>query len=449
MSRLSLSRLIRRSSILMAARFAGAALAFAGNVAIARFMGADALGVFAIFMAAASLIAVVLPLGTQATATLFVSEYMAVGREKLVRGYLRFGRNTICRTLAAVLLGAGVLAAAFWDRIPEQTLLTGLFAVAAAPALAIISFSGGVLAGARRQFSAFLPDSLLKPALVLLAVLISTLVWKDGDPLVLLGLVCAGCWLTAAFQACLLWSYRKGLPGTGAESDPRRWRITAWPWTFITLLWDYFIELHLLLAGLLATSAEIAALHICFRLRVLAGFGMRALYAFVIPDLYGAHAAGNEAALRADLKRANRLACAYAVAVCTGVWFVGEFALGIVDESFRAEHLALFVMCLTMVARAVFGPAMAVLAMAGHQLPALWTLAGGLALSLLVAVPLFPVLGLTGIALGYLIANTLIAAVQWWLAFRLTGINCSVFASGAGRALEATPAGGAATLSRR
>lgn len=413
----------------MAARFAGAGLAFAGNIAIARFLGADALGVFALCMAAASLIAVVLPLGRQATATLFVSEYLANLHHGLLKGYLRNGYAIIWRMSAVALAVVGVGALSFMGQLTSSTVLTALFAVAMAPALAFINFNGGVLTGAHRQFSAALPESLLKPAFILLAVLVTALAWnKQGSPL-LLGIICAGCWITAGTQHWLMRSQQLVPAEVDEDRDAPRWSRTGWPWMFISLLWDYFIELHLLLAGLIATTAEIAVLHICFRLRVLAGFGMRALYALVLPDLYGANARQDRATLFSSLSRANALALIYALVVCFGVWFAGEFALGLVDSSFKTAHGALVVMCLTMVARAVFGPATAILAMKGHQLPSLYSLTGGLIVSVLMSLALFPTYGIMGIGVAYLTATSLIAVVQWQLAWKLTGIDCSLFAA--------------------
>ncbi|MEM7428392.1 MAG: lipopolysaccharide biosynthesis protein [Pseudomonadota bacterium] len=427
-ARSSLKRLLGRSSVLMAARFAGAGLAFAGNVAIARFMGADALGVFAMCMAAASLIAVFLPLGRQATATLFVSEYLAKVKPALVRGYVSSGHKTIWSMTAIAAVCALVVALFARQAELGQTLLIGALSVAMAPALAFIGFNGGVLTGAHRQFSALLPESILRPAFVLLAVLISVFAWQGQSSTALVAVICIGCWCTAGLQAWLLRSREVVPAGVSEEREMGRWRATSWPWMFITLLWDYFIELHLLLAGMIATSAEIAVLHICFRLRVLAGFGMRALYAVLLPDMYGANATDNRKFLFRTISRANALACAYAVAVCGGVWLLGEFALGLVDQSFRSAHTALIVMCLTMLARAIFGPATAVLSMKGHQLPSLWTLTGGLVVSVVLSLLLFPMLGILGVAIAYLTANTIIAIVQWQLAWRLTGIDCSVFA---------------------
>ncbi len=428
MTNLSIGRLLGRSSVLIAARVVGAALAFAGNVAIARYLGADALGIFALCMALASLIAVFLPLGRQATATLFISEYLAKADRGLLNGYLRSGHGIIWRMTALVCCAGAIAVLAFNGHIALPTMVALAFALAMAPALAFISFNGGVLTGAQRQLSAFLPESLLKPAFMLIAVCVSLLVVNTHGHAVLLGVICIGCWVTASFQFWLLRTCEL-VPGEADDQrDTARWTRVGWPWMFISLLWDYFIELHLLLAGLIASTAEIAVLHICFRLRVLAGFGMRALYALVLPDLYGANALANQAALFSSLSRANALALVYSLGVCVAVWAGGDFALGLVDPSFKSAHSALVVMCLTMVARAVFGPATAVLAMRGHQLPSLFSLTGGLIASVVLSLALFPLHGVLGIAIAYLAANCLIAIVQWQLAWRLTGIDCSLFA---------------------
>ena len=49
---------------------------------------------------------------------------------------------------------------------------------------------------------------------------------------------------------------------------------------------------------MLAAPAEVAVLHICFRLRVLAAFGLRALYALVLPDIFASHERGDQVEFR-------------------------------------------------------------------------------------------------------------------------------------------------------
>ena len=57
MKRLDFRTLLTRSSLLMAARIAGAAVSFVGTLLIARFFGADTLGLVALGIAGSALLA--------------------------------------------------------------------------------------------------------------------------------------------------------------------------------------------------------------------------------------------------------------------------------------------------------------------------------------------------------------------------------------------------------
>ena len=76
--------------------------------------------------------------------------------------------------------------------------------------------------------------------------------------------------------------------------------------------------------------------------------------------------------------------------------------------------------------RALFGPAPAILAMKGHQLPTVWSLVGGLLVSVTLCLLLFPIYGITGIAIAYTTANTLVSILQWRLVKHLTGLDSSI-----------------------
>lgn len=59
-----------------------------------------------------------------------------------------------------------------------------------------------------------------------------------------------------------------------------RWRHAAYPWLLTIFASDLFIEFHILLTGYMAAASEVAVLHVAFRFRVLAAFGMRSIYTF-------------------------------------------------------------------------------------------------------------------------------------------------------------------------
>ena len=211
-----------------------------------------------------------------------------------------------------------------------------------------------------------------------------------------------------------------------AQVEHRRWSQAGTPWIFITLMWDYFIELHLILAGMLTTSAELGLLHICFRLRVLAGFGVRALSSLVMPGIYAANARDDIPGIERGLFKANVLSLAFCLCVCAGMALFGEFFLGLVNEEFRSGYTILMIITVAMLPRPVFGPATAVMAMRGLQVPVVWILLVGIAVTATLSVILFPTYGIEGIAIAYLISTTFIAAAQWRWAKVKTGIDCSI-----------------------
>ena len=428
MNRLSLTQLLASSSVLMAARVLGGAVAFAVNIVIARQFGADALGIFALTMALVSLLALVLPLGHQAVGIMFVSQYVERGRPDLIRGFLRRGYLNIA--VVSIVTGLALLGAvlAISDPALRQHLFTGLYVLAMAPALALINLNGSILTAHRRQFGALMPDLLMKPALMLAGIGLVAIAFLPGSVHMLLGAAAAALWASALWQALSI--RRAGLMSrdTKAAHEPSAWRKAALPWMAISLLADYFIELNLLLAGMLAAPAEVAVLHICFRLRVLAAFGLRALYALVLPDIFASHERGDHVEFRHNVVRANLLALVYALAVCSAMTAFGGEILAIAGDGFRAGHTALVIVCAPMVARAVFGPTTAVMALKGHHGSALWIMGAGLVLTVIVGVALFPAMGIDGVAVGFAVSYSLIAAGQWlWIKHR-TGIDCSLFA---------------------
>ncbi len=430
MTRPSVSQLLTRSGGLMAARIAGGAIALATNILIARYYGAEALGIFALVMACVSLVAIVLPLGFQAVSILFVSQYLEQKRPDLVAGFAGRGyRNVALLTglAAAGVAGAAAFAPPHW----RDYVVNAAFVVAMAPAVSLINFNCNILSGHRRQFAGLLPDLLIKPALMTLAVWLSITMFDGASTQIMLGAICLALWAGALCHAPAM---RGVLQRDRAAPlrETRRWRQAAWPWMAISALSDYFIELHLLLAGTLAAPAQIAVLHVCFRLRMLAAFGLRALYALILPDIFASYERKDEAEFRSNIRRANLLALAYAGIVCAAIVPLGNWVLSLFGPAFENGRAVLLIVCASMVARAIFGPAPAVMAMKGQHGSGIGILVAGTAASLALGVALFPVLGIEAIAIAYTVSYSLIAVAQWWWVKRRTGIDCSIFA-GPGR----------------
>lgn len=427
MKRPKLSQLLTRSSGLMAARIAGGVAALSANIVIARNFGADALGVFALVMSVVSLASVVLPLGFQAVGTLFVSRYVEQDRSDRISGFARQGYSNIALLTGVAAAGLAAMIALDAPAAYRDHALTAGFVVAMAPALALINFNGSILNGYRRQFLALLPDLLIKPVLMLLALAALAYFHRSASTASLLVTACLALWASALIQAVIM-SRQCQRKSPAVQDDRTQWRRAAFPWMLITILSDYFVELHLLLAGLLVAPTQVAILHICFRLRVLAGFGMRALHVLILPDLYASHERGDWGELRSNILRANGLMLGYSLAVCLAVLALGNHVLSMLGTEFEGGRTTLLIVCAAMIARAVFGPAPALMAVKGYHRAAISIPLAGTAVSVALGLALYPALGIEGIAIAYAFSYSLIALSQWWWIKRNTGIDCSIFA---------------------
>lgn len=118
------AKLFSHSNILFGSRLAGAGVVFLAQAAVARFWGAEALGNFLLFVAAANIVAVLMPLGFETTGTFFAAEYRAAGNGRHLRGFMKrsYGHVAIMAVLLLVvgyplagLIGApGQLLQAHW-----------------------------------------------------------------------------------------------------------------------------------------------------------------------------------------------------------------------------------------------------------------------------------------------------------------------------------------------
>lgn len=436
-NRIELFNLARQSTQLFAARIVGGLAAFLSTVVIARHFGAGALGAIALCLAITSILAVLICGGRQAVAPLFIARYLEQKQPGKIRGFVH---DSLIMMAGASMVSMGLLGGAYWflaGSISALTTMTIATAAISAPALSLIIFNGAVLTGYRRPLLGLAPDLFVKPALLFAAIIAAILCFAEPWPGAVFGAVGASFWLTALSQAAMIYRLRC-YPATPPDAAERTtWHKTALPWITIVLLADYLIELHLLLAGSLLAPAALGVLHVCFRLRMLASFGMRALYSVFMPDVYAAHARGDLELMHRRITQGNALVCVYAGAACTAFAVLGAPLLGLFGDGFAAGYALLLVISLSMLPRAMFGPSMAIMAAAERsQKPMIAILIAAAALSGGIIYTTSNELGALSFALGYTTAITAAAIAQWAWTWHQTGIDSSIFAAVTARVLK-------------
>jgi O-antigen/teichoic acid export membrane protein len=427
---MSLARqLASQSTIIFGGRLFGAGLVFLVQAFIAQVWGAAILGDYLVVIAAVNLIAVAMPLGFQTIGTYFAAEYRAHNdRRQLIAFLFRAYGHVGLTFLAVALLGPVALD---WLGLGAHVVAVHFIPVALlALATALVYVNGAVLVGLKRPFAGFFADGIFRPMMVLGAVLgcaavleppeeaFGAMLWIIALGYVLIALVHMGFVIATLPQVGDLAEAR------GADV-PRWWRFAA-PWALITLATDFFFDIDLLLLANLLGREELAIFGVCTRVFALVSFGVAAVYAVILPDMFESEARSDRAAFHRKLGEAN-LAASIVSLVLFGLVLVGApFALLLFGPDFTVGALPLAILCLGLVVRSVMGPASMVLSIHDRpwaSLPAVLLGVGTLVAGNFVLVPVFH---LVGAALAAIIAISVWSVALWLIALRTAQIDVSI-----------------------
>ena len=421
-------RLLSQSTVIFGARIFGAGLIFLAQAAVARFWGADVLGEYLLVIAAVNIVAVVLPLGFETIGTYFAAEYRARGQGRLLDGFMSraYGHvlisgallTTCCYPLTSLLGEPGRVLAAHW--VPACLM---------AIATAAVYCNSALLVGLKRPFVGFFADTIFRPLLIIACFAIAGLAMgaeaRLGEMIWLLALG------FAAIAAVQFWWVRRvahELP-RGSEPMPgesRRWWKFALPWVVIALATDFLFDIDLLLLSGMLDRETLAVFGVLTRVFSLVAFGVSAVYAVTMPDIFEANAAADRAAFARQVGEANLVAAGLALALFAAVLISGPLLLMVFGPAFADGAMPLAVLCLALCVRALFGPAAIVLSI--HDRPYATLPAIGLGLGALIGanILLVPAHGLMGAAVAAVVAQTFWSAAMWLTARRIAGIDVSI-----------------------
>ena len=393
---MKLARLFSTSSLLSLARVAGALAGFATQVVLARTLQASALGVFYSVTSLAAVVGLIAAHGYPSIAARFMSRYREHGKVGLIAAFVAQARRDA--TLYAGIATLGVLAVAvLWPSLGVEARLALVAAALSIPANASLRLNGTFATTIRRFALAYLPDTCIRPFLLLggVGLLIALgVTLTPSNVTFLLTLIFTGLALT---QYALL---RKDMPKGEAPAPPPRlrtiWRREATPLILVALFTYFFADVDILIVTPLLSSADTAAVGLCLKLALLVGFAVQVAHQVVVPDLADARARKDHGSIGGVMLRALAFPIVITLAATLIVALWGESLLAIFGPEFTGAKLPLVILMGCQLARAVFGPSVPLLTVIGAQKENAALAVAALivlALSNLVLAPLYGVLG--------------------------------------------------------
>jgi O-antigen/teichoic acid export membrane protein len=420
--RISIGQLASTSSLLSLARIAGALAGFATQVVLARTLQASALGLFYSVTSLAAVVGLIAAHGYPAIAPRFLSRYREQGKQVLIAAFVaRAERDALVYVAIATF---GVLALALWPSLGTEARLALAAAALSIPANAALRLYGSLAIALRRMALAYLPDTCIRPFLLLggvLALLAAGVTLTASTVTLLLTLVFS---VLALAQYALL---RKNLPNPATASAPARlvalWRREAKPLIVVVLVTYLFADIAILMVTPLLPSAGTAVIGLCLKLALLVGFAVQVAHHMVVPDLADARARKDSSAVDEAALRALPFPLAITLGAIVAVALWGETLLALFGPEFAGAKLPLLILMACQLARALFGPSVPLLTVIGAQKANAALAIATMVVLAVAGLALAPLYGVLGAAIAVAIATLFWLMASAIVLMRLGGLR--------------------------
>lgn len=422
-------QLLSQSGIIFIARMFGAGLIFLTQAAITRLWGPESLGEYLLIIAATNIISVILPLGFETIGTYFAAEYRIKGEGRLLRGFMMRAYGHVA--ILIVLMAVGGPLVASWLGEAGQVLLAHWWPLCVMTlGNALVLVSSALLIGIKKPYASFFMDSLLRTVLIVGSLAIAWLAMTTGDAFsLLIWLVAAAYLVVGVAQTVYTLLAVREVPfeAEARTGESRRWWRFALPWVIIILATDYFFDLDLMFLAAFMDKDQLAIFGVCARIFMLVSFGVTAVYAVTLPDLFESNVKhGNNEFLK-KVGDTNLVAATIALVLLAGVVIGGPLLLMLFGHEFLVGAMPLNVLVVGLVVRALMGPAALAISMQDRPHTTLPAVGAGVATLVVMNFALVPPMGLLGAAIAAMVSQSVWAVAMWLTALRVAKVDVSIF----------------------
>lgn len=398
--------LILRSGTVLVVRVAGAGLGFGFNVALARMLGTDGLGVYHLSLTFALIASVVGRMGMDAAMLKFGATSYATADGRRIEAVHRMGIGTAalcCGIVAACTFFAADWLATTVYSDPAIAPPLRLMGLALLP-FALLSLYGELLkAGQHQALSSFVQGLALPMVCLLLLFLFAERIQDAG--------AAATVYLVATIVVCLL-SYllwRRTVPPVSASTTlPVRFRElfgTAMPMYGSAIADVVMTFSDVLILGMFATAADVGIYTAAARTALLTRFLLLANSAVAAPRFAALHSAHDRLGVARLAVRSTWLTTVSSVPLLLIFVLFPERILSMFGPQFEAGAQVLIILSLGQFVNAATGPVGYLLNMSGfHRIEGRIAVAGAV-MTVALCFALIPFWGILGAAAANAIAT--------------------------------------------
>lgn len=402
----------------------GALVGLLVSVIMARGLGAEGYGVYALAFSVVALLSVPVQLGLPTLLVREVARYHVGERWDLMRGVLRRADEVVLLLSAAIGVTTGAVMWELTGRVEVTQLATLALALVLLPLMALSSLRGAALRGLRHVLLSQLPEIIIRPGSLLLLAGLAFL-FGGFTPPQAMALYCVAAALAFVAGAMLLRRVRPNEIGATVPAyETAAWLRSALPLALLSGLQIVISQTDVMMLGLLASKQEVGLYRVAVSGSELVVFALAAVNLVAAPLIARLHSSSERDRLQAVVTFSARLALGGALPVGLALIVFGSPIIGFAyGDGFRPAHVALAIVCFGQVGSAAMGSVGLILNMTGHERDTVKAFAVTAAVNVLLNLALIPRYGIEGAAAASSIALVLWNIVLCWKVWIRLGIR--------------------------
>lgn len=399
----------REASISMGGFVFGQGVRFAYNLAAARLLGAEGLGVYALVVAVMQVVEALAVLGLDAGLLRFANLHEGDRRKRVIASAVKMAAvASILLSVTVILFAEPIAAALHGGRLLRLALCS---AAAVLPFSVLTVVFGNAVQASRRLLPKVLSSQVISPV-ALLVTMIAARLAAGVEVAVVLPFI-----PSALLATAWLWPRFRGssgvtLPDIVQVRPDRELLRFSLPLLAVSLFSMLSHWIDIVMLGLLSDSATVGLYHPAARTAGLLRSVLLAFGGIAAPMIAAAHARGDRGEVRSLYGLVTRWSLMAALLPAILLALFPSEVLGIFGSAYTAGARALFMLAASALLQAWFGLGSTVLAMAGRERLSLANQSVALLLQVLLHLLLIPRFGIDGAAASTLAVTLVLSLVR-------------------------------------
>ncbi|MEL6288162.1 MAG: polysaccharide biosynthesis C-terminal domain-containing protein [Pseudomonadota bacterium] len=424
------TRTQRSALVVFAIRIASAAIAFASQAMLARWMGSFEYGIFVFVWVWVLILSVISSAGLNVAFMRFLPQYTEEDRLDLLRGMLLRGRLIIF--VLATFFSAFALGL-LWlvpDLFAAHYMVPAFIVFFCVPVIVLTDAQDCIGRAYSWMRIALIPPYILRPLLLLVAMAIAA---AAGMPLE--ATTAAVCALISAYATFIIQTFflqrqlRATVPPGPRAYDTRFWLIVALPILFVEGIDLLLYNTDVLLISHFMTPSDAGIYFASLKTIGLVSFVHYAVGSSIANRISALRARGDRAGLEQFVRDAAQWTFWPSLVAIIGLLIVGKPLLWLFGPEFTSGYVVMVALAVGILLRSAVGPAEFVMNMMGEQRTCAAVLGCSLVLNIVLNVLLIPSFGLLGAAIATSLSRVAASLLFYAAARRRLGLDISIISA--------------------